>query len=237
MADKFLDLTGLSHFLSKVKALINEKAPSVSPTLKFAIKASTDANANPHAEFRTMGNSPNKSVGFAVYDENGAGSYYDLIKGDGTRYFATVPEVNAKAPIDSPIFTTAAFAPNPGITVDSTRLATTHYTNQMFEAFETPKTIYSSNSNMYIRKFGKLIVTTFNNVSSLPTKSTIDSEANGEEWLPTAPPTQYFCLWDYSNKRQVYLTVNSSGMTAVRTVDQTTVTNYRLYGTLVWITS
>lgn len=236
MADKFLNLTGLSHFLSKVKTLINEKAPSVSPTLKFAIKSSTDGNANPHAEFRTMGNSPNKSVGFAVYDENGTGSYYDLIKSDGTRYFATVPEVNAKAPIDSPIFTTAAFAPNPGITVDSTRIATTHYTNNMFDAFETPTTIYNT-GGVTIRKFGKLIVTTFNNVSALPSKSTIDSEADGEAWLPTMPTTQYLCLWDYSGKRQVYLTLSSSGMTAVRTVDQTTVNSYRLYGTVVWIAS
>lgn len=113
--------------VSALEAQIASKAPSVSPTLKFAIKDSADGNTNPHAEFRTMGSSPNKSVGFAVYDENGNGNYYDLIKGDGTRYFATVPEVNAKAPIDSPTLTGTPTAPTASVGTSTTQIATTAF--------------------------------------------------------------------------------------------------------------
>ncbi len=113
--------------VSALEAQIASKAPSVSPTLKFAVMDSADGNTNPHAEFRTMGNSPSKSVGFAVYDENGNGTYYDLIKGDGTRYFATVPEVNAKAPLASPALTGTPTAPTAPAGTNTTQIATTAY--------------------------------------------------------------------------------------------------------------
>ena len=236
MADKFLNLTGLSHFLSKIQALIDEKASSYSPKLLFRIGSTTDLPGNPHVELRETGNSPARGMGVVIYDSVGNSTIVDLVNSAGNRNFATVGEVNAKAPIDSPVFTTAAFAPNPSTSVDSTRIATTHYTNEMFDAFETPTTIYNS-GGVTLRKFGRLIVATFNSVASIPSKSTIDSAAGGESWLPSMPITQFYCLWDYGNKRQVYLTISSSGMTAVRTVDQTTVTSYRLYGTVAWITS
>lgn len=113
--------------VSALEAEIASKAPSVSPTLKFAIMASVDGNSNPHAEFRTMGSSPSKSVGFAVYDENGNGTYYDLIKGDGTRYFATVPELALKAPLDSPALTGTPTSTTTAKANNSTRIATTAY--------------------------------------------------------------------------------------------------------------
>ena len=114
---------------------IDTKAPSVSPTLKFAVMDSADGNTNPHAEFRTMGNSPSKSVGFAVYDENGNGTYYDLIKGDGTRYFATVPEVNLKAPLASPALTGTPTAPTASVGTNTTQIATTAYVQSSLDGW------------------------------------------------------------------------------------------------------
>lgn len=114
---------------------IDTKAPSVSPTLKFAVKDSADGNTNPHAEFRTMGNSPSKSVGFAVYDENGNGTYYDLIKGDGTRYFAIVPEVNLKAPLASPALTGTPTAPTAPVGTNTTQIATTAYVQSSLDGW------------------------------------------------------------------------------------------------------
>lgn len=162
--------------VSALEAQIASKAPSVSPTLKFAIKDSADGNTNPRAEFRAMGSSPNKSVGFAVYDENGNGNYYDLIKGDGTRYFATVPEVNLKAPLASPALTGTPTAPTAPVGTNTTQIATTAYvqsnlyysagdTYASLASFQTVGMTTNGNKNLYLTVTVPKLLTNINNVS------------------------------------------------------------------------
>ncbi len=100
----------------------------------------------------------------------------------------------------------------------------------------TPTTLYNS-GGVLIRKTGKLIECVFNNVSSLPTKATIDSAAGGESWLPSGTTTRYFSLWEYKSKAIGFLTVNSSGFTAFRSISASAITSFNLYGTMTWFTS
>ena len=100
----------------------------------------------------------------------------------------------------------------------------------------TPTTLYNS-GGVLIRKTGKLIECVFSNVSSLPTKATIDSAAGGESWLPSGTTTRYFPLWEYKSKAIGFLTVNSSGFTAFRSISVSAITSFNLYGTMTWFTS
>lgn len=100
----------------------------------------------------------------------------------------------------------------------------------------TPTVLYNS-GGVLIRKTGKLIECVFNNVSTLPTKATIDSAAGGESWLPSGTTTRYFSLWEYKSKAIGFLTVNSSGFTAFRSISASAITSFNLYGTMTWFTS
>ena len=100
----------------------------------------------------------------------------------------------------------------------------------------TPTVLYNS-GGVLIRKTGKLIECVFNNVSSLPTKATIDSAAGDESWLPSGTTTRYFSLWEYKSKAIGFLTVNSSGFTAFRSISASAITSFNLYGTMTWFTS
>lgn len=100
----------------------------------------------------------------------------------------------------------------------------------------TPKDIYNS-GGVRIRKTGKLIECVFNAVSTLPTKATIDSAAGGETWLPAGTTTRFMPVWEYSSKQLAYLTINTSGFAAVRTISASTISSYSLYATMMWYTS
>ncbi len=93
--------------------------------------------------------------------------------------------------------------------------------------------IYNANG-LVIHRIGTEVTVSFQSVTSLPSLETIDATAGGIPWVPKVPNAQYFPIWDYANGRMLYLTVNASGFSGVRTVDKETVDSYQLYGTLKW---
>lgn len=122
--------------VSALEAQIASKAPSVSPTLKFGITASTDGNSNPHVEIRETGSTPTKGMGIAIYNADGTlKSINDLVTSAGNRNYATVSEVNTKAPLDSPAFTGTPTSTTTAKANNSTRIATTAYVKNNLEDY------------------------------------------------------------------------------------------------------
>lgn len=256
------------HLQTEIDTLDAEKADENAPTLRFPIGDNTDPTAYPRVELRRMGNSPTNVFGMAVYDADGNGTYNNLISADGSRYFATVPELDLKAPLASPTLTGTPKAPtaakatnttqiattayvktnladyaklaspaltgNPTATTqakgnNSTRLATTAYVQKEL----APIKIYDSNG-LYITKTGHVIEARFNNVSSLPAYSAITAAAGGESWAPTQGG--YDFVWEYSSKTVAVLQVLTTGEMKITNLNNQTLTTYRLYGRLLWVT-
>lgn len=115
---------------------IDTKAPSVSPTLRFGITASANGNSNPHVELRETGSTPIKGMGIAIYNEDGTlKSINDLVTSAGNRNFATVSEVNAKAPLASPALTGTPTAPTAPAGTNTTQIATTAYVQSSLDGW------------------------------------------------------------------------------------------------------
>lgn len=164
---------------------------------------------NPYLQWGVGGNGSGASTPRAEMRRTGSGSNYQL----GLVY------VNASG--NNTLY--------PLILADGSR-------NFALVADFTPTTLYNS-GGVLIRKTGKLIECVFNNVSSLPTKATIGSAAGGESWLPSGTTTRFFPLWEYKSKAIGFLTVNSSGFTAFRSISASAITSFNLYGTMTWFTS
>lgn len=163
--------------VSALEAQIASKAPSVSPTLRFGITASADGNSNPHVELRETGSTPIKGMGIAIYNEDGTlKSINDLVTSAGNRNFATVSEVNAKAPLASPALTGTPTAPTAPVGTNTTQIATTAYvqsnlyysagdTYASLAAFQTVGMTTNSNKNLYLTVTVPKLLTNINSVT------------------------------------------------------------------------
>lgn len=166
--------------VSALEAQIASKAPSVSPTLRFGITASADGNSNPHVELRETGSTPAKGMGIAIYNEDGTlESINDLVTSAGNRNFATVPEVNLKAPLASPALTGTPTAPTAPVGTSTTQIATTAYVQNSLDnlyysagdtyaslaGFQTVGMTTNGNKNLYLTVTVPKLLTNINNVS------------------------------------------------------------------------
>lgn len=166
--------------VSALEAQIASKAPSVSPTLRFGIKASADGDSNPHVELRETGSTPTKGMGIAIYNDDGTlKSINDLVTSAGVRNFATVSEVNDKAPIASPALTGTPTAPTAPAGTNTTQIATTAYVQNSLDnlyysagdtyaslaGFQTVGMTTNGNKNLYLTVTVPKLLTNINNVS------------------------------------------------------------------------
>lgn len=166
--------------VSALEAQIASKAPSVSPTLRFGIKASADGDSNPHVELRETGSTPTKGMGIAIYNDDGTlKSINDLVTSAGVRNFATVSEVNDKAPIASPALTGTPTAPTAPVGTNTTQIATTAYVQNSLDnlyysagdtyasltGFQTVGMTTNGNKNLYLTVTVPKLLTNINNVS------------------------------------------------------------------------
>lgn len=166
--------------VSALEAQIASKAPSVSPTLRFGIKASADGDSNPHVELRETGSTPTKGMGIAIYNDDGTlKSINDLVTSAGVRNFATVSEVNDKAPIASPALTGTPTAPTAPVGTNTTQIATTAYVQNSLDnlyysagdtyaslaSFQTVGMTTNGNKNLYLTVTVPKLLTNINSVT------------------------------------------------------------------------
>lgn len=166
--------------VSALEAQIASKAPSVSPTLRFGIKASADGDSNPHVELRETGSTPTKGMGIAIYNDDGTlKSINDLVTSAGVRNFATVSEVNDKAPIASPALTGTPTAPTAPAGTNTTQIATTAYVQNSLDnlyysagdtyaslaGFQTVGMTTNGNKNLYLTVTVPKLLTNINSIT------------------------------------------------------------------------
>ena len=203
--------------VSELEAQIASKAPSVSPTLRFGITASANGNSNPHVELRETGSTPIKGMGIAIYNEDGTlKSINDLVTSAGNRNFATVSEVNAKAPLASPALTGTPTAPTASVGTSTNQLATTAFVQNQFggwriyapSAFSTSQTlvdICASMASQSIYIYGTATYDDFG--GGMPTVGVLEIKkyANGRCTLEltralanTANPDRYLAMYNHT---------------------------------------
>lgn len=100
------------------------------------------------------------------------------------------------------------------------------------------RTLYNS-GGIIMTRAGTEISCNFSGCGYLPDLSTVNNLV-GDPWLPKNPNTQFFPLWDYANRRIVWITISQQGFEAVRLIDHTVLANdqenptFNLYGNIRW---